>query len=1393
MSRKVSIPAVALLMVGIAVLSATVHFVRGYQIRRNAQVFLEQADRARDANEPAKELRLLQSYLGLVPGDGEVRGRYALLLDQFARSRREQERAFYALDAALRLSPERVDLRRKAIQAALRLNRPSDALFHLKALSEQEGETAETLETMGDIERQRGDYAKAEQLYARSTAKDATRVNAFVARAALLRTRLNRSADADRCIQDMIQANQGNPQAEMARISYTRETRGLGKQTDEFRKILADLIERHGSAIPELYLLAATLEREDDKPEVARQILLKGQKAHPEQVMFPRELARLDLLAGRRKEALATLRGLIDKLPPRGNEFWMTIELLLEAGEKEEVDKLIGKIRRDEDTSTLVDFFEGRAALACEDWLEAIRLLDRARQDRNLSPEILQSAHLSVGRAQQQLNNPDRHLEATDAALQIDPLWLPALISKAEALSSLGRLGEALTIYETILGRWPPGRIAAAQLWIARNLSIQEDQRNWDRPLALLREAPESVRTSPQAVVLEARLLTATNKRAEAEKLLEQACAKQPREVTLWLGLADVVDDGQQGDRVDAVLDRAEKAVGDGIELRLARAQLLARRNNLPASKAVLDSAEKAAQNKTGNQQRTWLRLLGRYLVQRGDMQDADRIFTRLTTADNRNLSDWATLLDIKLARDQRDQLEPILKRLEELEGPEGTLWRYGRAIQYAGTGTGNRQDLARAREWLAEIRKRRPGWSRPYFLDGQLAEVEGDTEAAVQQYRAAIERGESGVEVVRRLVQLLNRQRNYNEAQAVLARFRDLARNSRELTRLATLTQFQAGENRQNVLEQARKNLPEDSTDYRDHLLRGQLLWATRYRNEAEKAFRRAVELAPQEPECTIVLVSFLQERNPQKAREEIEAASRRLPATVAPLALAACYEVVGSVDKAEEQYAKAAKLRPDDAAVLRAQALFFLRRGQLARAEPVFRKLIALPGSANQLTAAWARRTLALAMAATGDYERYREALKLLDENAAGKRPSADDQRARALILARQPRDRREAIRNLEASFARVPPTPEEEFFLATLLVANREWQRARERLVRLLTTTDNPNPAFLVYFLEQLIQNDELAQTEPWIARLEKLEPDSVRTAVIKARLLQARKDDQGALQLLRAVIPAVSKDATQMQSLARVLESLGFKEEAESLYRRLADNFKDSNPRAVLPLVAFLGRTNRIGEALQLCAPLRDKIPDTLLAEITIGVLRDGKPTPEQIQLVADWMKAAKEKNPQDSTFDLALANILDLRGQTAEAIASYRELLQRDPRNVLAYNNLAVLLALGENKFDEALASINKAIELVGPLPNLLDTRGILYLSLRQSDLAITDLEEATQMTPDPASLFRLACAYLLARDRRNAQSVWAKARNARFNLSQLHPLERPAAEKALAELGTPVK
>ena len=126
---------------------------------------------------------------------------------------------------------------------------------------------------------------------------------------------------------------------------------------------------------------------------------------------------------------------------------------------------------------------------------------------------------------------------------------------------------------------------------------------------------------------------------------------------------------------------------------------------------------------------------------------------------------------------------------------------------------------------------------------------------------------------------------------------------------------------------------------------------------------------------------------------------------------------------------------------------------------------------------------------------------------------------------------------------------------------------------------------------------------------------------------------------------------------------------------------------------------------------------------------------------------------------------------------------------------LSCNNLAWLTAVKGGEGKSALADVNRAIELIGPQADLLDTRAMVHLSMKQTLDAINDLQTAVKNAPSPNKFFHLAQAYYQANDKEKARQYLKEARarglddRTRTGARALHTLEQPAYQKLLSDLG----
>jgi tetratricopeptide (TPR) repeat protein len=1399
--RRLNVKALLILLLSVAVLGVGAYSLHAYQVQRNAHALLAQASREEDKGDLGKALVYLKTYLGFRRDDIDARERFALILSRVSQRPRDLQVVLDNLERVLQQDPQRHDVRRKAIELYLQYGRPKDALAHLEQLQKPFPDNPDDWEKRGQAEAQLQHFEKAVKAFDEAVHHDPGRVRCYVAQADLFQTRLGQPDVADRVMQAMTAANKDSGEALKAWVQYQNQYKGPTER-EKARQTLLEQVEKLAADDPDVLLLAAEMEMARESPdlEAARGFLQRGLQQRPTDFRYYQQLARVEMAAGRRDEALACLRRGLAQLPDQLATVGAAADLCLDAGAVEEANRLIARIPRDELTAGVLDYLSGRVAMARQSWADALPLLQRAREELHRLPPLLQQACLLVGECHRQLGNPDQQLAACRAALEVDHANLTALLAHAAAVMSLGRLDEAAKLYAALADRAPEARLTAVRLALASNRGQPGHAQRFDDAAELLNKAPAAVQDKADFRVARIELLLAQGKNQDARRQAEAGCAAFPSEPGFWLALVELANREKHPERIPDLLTRAEKAAGDCAAIRLAwlRHYQASGKDGRQAQEYV--QRVRARPQLPPKEEAAWLSGLYRFQLSAASLKEAKQTLDRLAALQPRDVTVRLSLVELAAAGRDAEQLKSLTAQLRSLEGEQGTFWRYALAVSLlAGTRGPDRADRDRSRKLLEEVAKHQPSWAAPLRLQGAIHDMDGNLEGAMHCYQRAVDLGETRVDVVRRLVELYQQHRQYAEAQKVLQKV-PWTSGQGGLGQLAAQVALSVREDPEQTLQLAVRAAPSSSRDYRDHLWLGQMLVALKKPQDGEKELRRAVELGPKSPDTWVALVQFLSaDGREQEARGLIPRAAAALPSEATPLALAACYEAVGDRDAAAREYQQALTAAAGDLSVHHAKSLFHLRGGEAEKAATHLTYLANSP-KATPAQAAWARRTLALLLASGGDYQRSTEALALLEKNVRERRATAEDRRAVALIQARRPGGRREAIRSLEAAFLQVPPSDDERFLLAYLYAASRDWPRARGQFLRVLTAAAGPNLGHLAVFVHLLIEQRELDDAEHWLAELQKAEPKELRTLALEARLHharalkappdEARKENERAVTLLKECAAAAAQDPARQLAVGQLLEQLGYSAEAGPYFEAYARLRGPKDPAGLIPWVTYLGRQNRLKEALDLCEQLQARVPDETLAHVWIGCLRSGKPDAEHCSRAENWIRLGLQKQPTSAVMTLSLANLRDLQDRPEEAEKIYRELLQRDPRNVVAGNNLAALLAFRSNQGGEALEVIQRALDSGGPLPDLLDTRACVYMALGRWSEAVRDLEEVVSQDPNPASYLRLARALAMAGERQAALAALGKARAAGggLKLSDLHPLERPVYDRFVHEL-----
>jgi tetratricopeptide (TPR) repeat protein len=128
----------------------------------------------------------------------------------------------------------------------------------------------------------------------------------------------------------------------------------------------------------------------------------------------------------------------------------------------------------------------------------------------------------------------------------------------------------------------------------------------------------------------------------------------------------------------------------------------------------------------------------------------------------------------------------------------------------------------------------------------------------------------------------------------------------------------------------------------------------------------------------------------------------------------------------------------------------------------------------------------------------------------------------------------------------------------------------------------------------------------------------------------------------------------------------------------------------------------------------------------------------------------------------SYFALAVAD--ERAGNAGAAIAHYRKVLEADPDNVPALNNLAYHLANDTNQLDEALQYAQKVKELAPNSASVEDTIGWAFYRKGLYAQAVTYLEGATAKQATALGKYHLAMAYLKTGSRTKGMQMLLEAR-----------------------------
>ncbi len=712
----------------------------------------------------------------------------------------------------------------------------------------------------------------------------------------------------------------------------------------------------------------------------------------------------------------------------------------------------------------------------------------------------------------------------------------------------------------------------------------------------------------------------------------------------------------------------------------------------------------------------------------------------------------------------------------------------------------------------LDDVLKKDPDDTRAGVMRGELLwRAKGDREGAVAAFRKVLAKNPRSVQAHTSLVGVLGEMGQTEASEKALAELKKAAPSHPDTLYLEARAAYRKKDYRGAADLAARlvKGMPDNPIALE---MAGAAAYQLKGYQQAETQLARVLKLAPDRLLARQVLAqTYLRTGQPARAIETLQPLVDNPKADGASLAVAGeAYLQAGDPKRADEAFKRAAQAAPQNNQVRTAVAISRAAHGQLAQALP---ELESLAATESDPRADFALVSARLAQKDTAGALKAIDALqKKLPDSA-----QPDYLRGRVLVLRNDPagaakafqaslaKDRNyhpsvaglaaldlaagrpaEARKRFEALVQADPKNAQAHMALADLSVragapvaeiarhyedaakASPEDPTPRVRVVDLYLKSGDPkaalsaaqtgaaalpdHPALLDALGRAQVAAGDSQQGLSTFRKLAGLQPDSAVAQVRLAEAQFAAGDRAGARAALRKALDLEPRLFAAQRALATVALAEKHPDDAVAVAREWqAKHPADAAGYALEGEIESTRRNWPAATTALRAALQRAKSPELAIA--LHAALLNGNQRPEADRFAADWQR----QQPADQAFRYHLGDVAMAARDYAGAERHYRAVLEAQPRNALAMNNIAWLMV--QQGKPGGLALAEQANQALPGRAALLDTLASALAAENQFPRAIEVQKEALERSrQDPNLRLNLARIYAKAGDKAKASA-----------------------------------
>ncbi|MBK8862462.1 MAG: PEP-CTERM system TPR-repeat protein PrsT [Betaproteobacteria bacterium] len=652
-------------------------------------------------------------------------------------------------------------------------------------------------------------------------------------------------------------------------------------------------------------------------------------------------------------------------------------------------------------------------------------------------------------------------------------------------------------------------------------------------------------------------------------------------------------------------------------------------------------------------------------------------------------------------------------------------------------------RDTAAARAQFARLKAAQPEHPETMLFDAQFAYLDGNFARTRELLEPLLRAFPNDMRVVQLAGVTELRLNSLSQAEAHLGRVVKAQPNERLPRQLLARIYNRTGQPGK-AMEVLRPIVDSTHADSTSLTLAGEALLQTGDLARAEAAFARATKVNPQATTARAALaLGQVARGNTAAGFAELEAAAAADTGIRSNMALIAARLRSKDIPGALKAIDALEKKQPDSpvAHTLRGSAL--MQKRDMAAATASFEKALQIDPQFYAATAGLASIELA-AGRPEGAQKRFEDLLKLDPKNTRALLGLAE-------LKARTGGTKEEVTAAITQAVKANPGEAGPRVLLVNHLLGLGDAKAALAAAQEASAALPNSVEVMEVLGMAQLAAGQG-RQAVTTFSQLAALRPDRPEPQLRLAEahlavkdLKEARRALDKALEIRPGLLPA-----------QRALAQLAMREDNPQEALRIARDMQTAQPKqaAGFALEADIELARNRSEAA--IEPLRKALQVGGGTETAIKLhtaLNAAMQPTEAERMAASWVK----EHPRDAAFRYYLGDIALARKDHAAAEAHYRSVLEVQPNNALAMNNLAWMLA--QQKRPGALPLAEKANELLPNRVPLMDTLAYVLALEKQPERAVALQRKAMAQNPeDPSLRLTLAKIHVVNGDRTQAKA-----------------------------------